>query len=515
MISTMLGKTINAYVKHPNSQKLAPPPPGQVWSEGLHHLLGSINPPQPSSQAPSTHGTPAGSLLRAVDKVEDEGQVVQQPHHPAVTLKHESVDLPEGEFKGNLDPLSMEEEATVGGRGRGEGTHPHPHHSRAVARSSAPLIDYSLLSGKKQKLEGDGRMGGGSEVVRGKVKGRGPGRPASAHRPPGGTQAPLGAPQVTLNGTLNSSYPAALAFTGALLSRCSASVSGRPASSLPFPLPPLSHEELDQVAAVNPIVAANAALIISAREDEMMVGALSPRSGTQGSWKALDEATGVLAMAPDDEVLAELLACQSELMQQVAVNRARSQGVMLRALDDLPAQKKKREEVREMEADVLAYLSRKAELKRQQRKEMRDMQKRQAMGLAGLLVTGEGEGPALPFIPPELQSTLLDPLTTRGPQEDTLCVVCGEGTSQPPNQILYCERCDMAVHQHCYGLGTVPQGEWLCWPCLKYEGELMAKGVPPEEIRPPSWAKAGGGGGGVARGLLPLTRFVASRTRVH
>jgi hypothetical protein len=157
-----------------------------------------------------------------------------------------------------------------------------------------------------------------------------------------------------------------------------------------------------------------------------------------------------------------------------------------------------------MEADVVSYLNHKAELKRQQRKEMRELQKRQAMGLAGLLIAGE-TGPALglPAIPPELQSTLVDPYTTRGAHEDSLCVVCGDGTSLPPNQILYCERCEVPVHQHCYGLGTLPTGEWLCWPCLMHETELAAKGVPPNEIRPPKWAKDGTAG---SEGAGPSSR---------
>jgi hypothetical protein len=31
--------------------------------------------------------------------------------------------------------------------------------------------------------------------------------------------------------------------------------------------------------------------------------------------------------------------------------------------------------------------------------------------------------------------------------DDALCAVCGEGHSEAPNQILFCERCDVPVHQ--------------------------------------------------------------------
>lgn len=44
------------------------------------------------------------------------------------------------------------------------------------------------------------------------------------------------------------------------------------------------------------------------------------------------------------------------------------------------------------------------------------------------------------------------------------------------NQIVYCERCDVAVHQLCYGIAAVPEGDWLCDPCREHEGALRAQG---------------------------------------
>ena len=45
------------------------------------------------------------------------------------------------------------------------------------------------------------------------------------------------------------------------------------------------------------------------------------------------------------------------------------------------------------------------------------------------------------------------------------CHVCWDGVSYADNQILYCEGCDVAVHQECYGVRHVPKGDWFCRVC--------------------------------------------------
>lgn len=76
-----------------------------------------------------------------------------------------------------------------------------------------------------------------------------------------------------------------------------------------------------------------------------------------------------------------------------------------------------------------------------------------------------------------LSTELLDPLAQRGSGDEALCGVCGEGHSEEPNVIVFCERCDLAVHQECYGVGEVPAGEWLCAPCAVAEDKLRKEGV--------------------------------------
>lgn len=46
-----------------------------------------------------------------------------------------------------------------------------------------------------------------------------------------------------------------------------------------------------------------------------------------------------------------------------------------------------------------------------------------------------------------------------------VCVVCLDGVSEDANQIVYCDGCNMAVHQECYGIRSLPKRAWLCERC--------------------------------------------------
>ena len=57
---------------------------------------------------------------------------------------------------------------------------------------------------------------------------------------------------------------------------------------------------------------------------------------------------------------------------------------------------------------------------------------------------------------------MVDALADRGAEEEALCCVCGGGDSskEAGNEIVFCERCDMAVHQKCYRVDTIPAGRF-------------------------------------------------------
>jgi len=48
------------------------------------------------------------------------------------------------------------------------------------------------------------------------------------------------------------------------------------------------------------------------------------------------------------------------------------------------------------------------------------------------------------------------------------CVVCFDGDPHGRNQIVFCECCNIPVHQECYGVPELPPGDWFCRPCYAH-----------------------------------------------
>jgi hypothetical protein len=52
---------------------------------------------------------------------------------------------------------------------------------------------------------------------------------------------------------------------------------------------------------------------------------------------------------------------------------------------------------------------------------------------------------------------------------EAVCVICGDGEVTPENQMVFCESCDVAVHQICYGIEKVPEGDYYCYACTRIQ----------------------------------------------
>lgn len=49
--------------------------------------------------------------------------------------------------------------------------------------------------------------------------------------------------------------------------------------------------------------------------------------------------------------------------------------------------------------------------------------------------------------------------------EGVVCDVCRSPFSEDGNEMVFCDSCNVCVHQACYDIEEIPSGEWYCQPC--------------------------------------------------
>src|SRR5699024_9655543 len=54
------------------------------------------------------------------------------------------------------------------------------------------------------------------------------------------------------------------------------------------------------------------------------------------------------------------------------------------------------------------------------------------------------------------------------------CDICALSSYTSENDLIYCDGCNLCVHQECYGVPLIPEGFWLCRKCL-FSGKKSIK----------------------------------------
>ncbi|KAK6606321.1 origin recognition complex subunit [Botrytis cinerea] len=66
-----------------------------------------------------------------------------------------------------------------------------------------------------------------------------------------------------------------------------------------------------------------------------------------------------------------------------------------------------------------------------------------------------------------LTSRSIDDYYDEEDDDGPVCEICTKPDSVAPNKILFCDGCPLIVHQKCYSVPKIPEGDWFCKKCQK------------------------------------------------
>ena len=67
-----------------------------------------------------------------------------------------------------------------------------------------------------------------------------------------------------------------------------------------------------------------------------------------------------------------------------------------------------------------------------------------------------------------IHEALLEPIKAARVEEDADCMICGLPEWEAGDNIVFCDGCNISVHQSCYGLYDLPANEWFCQLCTHF-----------------------------------------------
>ena len=74
-------------------------------------------------------------------------------------------------------------------------------------------------------------------------------------------------------------------------------------------------------------------------------------------------------------------------------------------------------------------------------------------------------------------------MTQNNDLNNAVCDICQSGVDEEKDKILFCDGCNVAVHQSCYGRGVYPhepkEDMWLCERCVS----VYKRNVDPRDLR--------------------------------